>query len=162
MLRFSIIVPCLNQASYLEDCLESSWKQSVDGLEVIVVDGASTDGTLQILERHAARMRWISEPDEGPADAFNKGLHRTDGDVIGWLNADDLYAPSALARVRRLLTNHPEVDVVYGAIRHIDSQGEELRTIKARDWSISPLNSNCFCNSRVCSFGVGCWTGAVN
>ncbi len=144
MLRFSIIVPSLNQARYLEDCLASIWKQSVDGLEVIVVDGASTDGTPQILEHHAARMRWLSEPDGGPADAFNKGLQRTDGDVIGWLNADDLYAPTALTRVRRFLADQPEVDVVYGAIRHIDSQGEELRTIKARDWSIDALNSNCF------------------
>src|SRR4051812_23613887 len=86
----SVITPSFNQAKYIERTLESVRNQTYPRIEHIVIDGGSTDGTIEIL-KHQTFARWISEPDRGQSDALNKGIARAKGDIIGWLNSDDMY-----------------------------------------------------------------------
>jgi hypothetical protein len=126
---FSIVMPSLNQAAFLPAAAASVLGQSYANLELIVADGGSTDGTLAILERlqqRDARLRWLSEPDRGPADALNKALRRVRGTVIGWLNSDDLYTPGAVQRAAQALQNEPGWLMVYGQGEHVDASGRFL------------------------------------
>jgi len=122
----TIITPCLNAAQTLPATLASVRDQAYPGLEHIVVDGGSTDGTLELL-RAAPGIRWISEPDEGLADALNKGIALATGDVIGELNADDVYEPGALRAVGEALRANPAAAWLTGYCRIIDGDGTEIR-----------------------------------
>lgn len=120
----SVVVPILNRARFLVPTLESILQQDYPHIECIVVDGASTDGTVDILARYGERIRWISEPDRGHADAINKGWWMSRGEILAWLNADDLYVvPNAVSQAVAYLQEHPEVDVVYGDWGVIDEAG---------------------------------------
>src|SRR5215217_4034122 len=105
--RITVVTPCLNAAGTLAGCLASVREQDYPDLEHVVVDGGSTDGTLDLL-RADGRVRFISEPDEGRPDAANKGVRMATGDVIGFLNADDRYDPGALQAVGDAFERHPE------------------------------------------------------
>src|SRR5215475_4077856 len=94
--RVSIVTPSLNQAPFLGAAIESVLGQDYPDIEYVVVDGGSTDATLDILRRYQGRLRWRSEPDDGQTAAVNKGIGLTSGEVIGWLNSDDLYLPGAV------------------------------------------------------------------
>src|SRR5690348_7251696 len=94
----SIITPSLNQAAFIEAAIESVLAQDYPAIEHVVVDGGSTDGTLDLLKRYGQRVRWISEPDAGQSDAINKGVRMTSGPLLAWLNADDQYTPGAVSR----------------------------------------------------------------
>src|SRR3954468_13392768 len=122
----TIITPCLNAAATLPATLDSVRAQRFPGLEHIVVDGGSTDGTLDIL-RAADGVRWISEPDRGLAHALNKGIAMAGGDVIGELNADDVYEPGALAAVADAFAARPDAMWLTGYCRIIDGDGREIR-----------------------------------
>jgi glycosyltransferase involved in cell wall biosynthesis len=124
--RLTVITPCLNAAATLPATLASVRAQALDGVEHIVVDGGSTDGTLEIL-RGADGVRWISEPDRGLAHALNKGVAMASGDVIGELNADDVYEPGALAAVTAALDERPDAMWLTGYCRIIDADGREIR-----------------------------------
>jgi len=125
--KISIITPTLNQAKFIESTITSVQEQDYSNLEHIIVDGGSTDGTLSILERYEGKIRWISEKDKGQADAVNKGLQKTTGEIIGWLNSDDLYLPGTLWKVARFFQGHPGVSWLYGGCRIIDEEGREIR-----------------------------------
>jgi glycosyltransferase involved in cell wall biosynthesis len=129
--EISIITPCFNAARHLRDAIESVAGQSGVRVEHIVVDAGSKDGTVEILGQFPA-VRWISEPDRGQADAFNKGLALARGPLIGWLNADDGYEPGALARVVQFFREHPQAVLVNGHLMRVDSQGKELEFLPAR------------------------------
>jgi glycosyltransferase involved in cell wall biosynthesis len=122
----SIITPSLNQGAFIADAVDSVLAQEEARVEHLVVDGGSTDGTLDVLRRYGERVRWISEPDGGQADAINKGVALTRGAIVGWLNADDVYAPNALARAARELREHPDAALVYGRAEFIDRSGALL------------------------------------
>lgn len=125
----SIVMPSFNQAEFIEASITSVLDQSYSRLELIVADGGSTDGTLEVLQRiqtRDSRLRWVSEPDKGPANAINKALARTRGTLIGWLNSDDLYTPGAVARAVAALTGPEKPQLVYGHGMHIDGNGNEL------------------------------------
>ncbi|HET6547092.1 MAG TPA: glycosyltransferase, partial [Solirubrobacter sp.] len=122
----TIITPCLNAAATLPATFASVRAQAYPGLEHIVVDGGSTDGTLDVL-RAAEGVRWISEPDRGLSHALNKGIAMATGDVIGELNADDVYEPGALAAVGAALRDRPEAMWLTGYCRIIDGDGREIR-----------------------------------
>jgi glycosyltransferase involved in cell wall biosynthesis len=119
----SVVIPSFNQAAYLPRTLGSVFGQGYPRLETIVIDGGSTDGSIDVLRRHAGRLAyWVSEPDRGPAHAINKGLARATGEVVAWLGSDDLYAPGAVAEAARLFAEDPQLDLVYGNALYIDEQ----------------------------------------
>jgi glycosyltransferase involved in cell wall biosynthesis len=127
---FSIITPNCNSGKFLEQTLRSVISQADDGIELeyIVVDGGSTDNSHEIIKKYSQRLaRTIIEPDSGPANAINKGLAAANGEVLAWLNADDLYYPGALRRVRLALQCRPEAAICFGGCPIIDAQGQEIR-----------------------------------
>ncbi len=124
--KISIITPTRNMGRFLESCILSVLQQNYPDVEHIVVDGASTDNTREILERYK-HIQWISEPDRGLSDALNKGIRMASGDIIGWCNADDLYLPGTLHILDDTFEKHPLVDVVYGDYRETDEFGRPLR-----------------------------------
>jgi glycosyltransferase involved in cell wall biosynthesis len=128
---FTIVTPCLNGAATLREALDSVREQGYPGeVEHVVVDGGSTDGTLEILE--SAGVRYISEQDRGLSDAVNKGIRMARGEVIGWLNADDLYRPGALARVGKALADRPQALWATGPCLIVGADGEEIRRAVTR------------------------------
>jgi glycosyltransferase involved in cell wall biosynthesis len=126
--KFSIVTPSYNQAGFIERTIHSVADQQVDfSVEHIVVDGASTDGTLDILKQHSGRIHLISEPDNGMQDALNKGFSKAAGELVGWLNSDDIYLPGTLQRVATYFDSHPDCLWLYGNCRMIDEQDREVR-----------------------------------
>lgn len=112
----SIVIPSFNQARFLEETLRTVFFQDYSHLEVMVVDGGSTDGSVEIIQRYADRLAWwVSEPDNGQADAINKGLARAKGEFVAWINSDDLYyGPTVVRRAVQVLLAHPEAGMAYG------------------------------------------------
>lgn len=125
----SIVTPSFNQGAFIEETIQSVLRQDYPHLEHIVVDGGSTDGTLDTLRRYS-RLRWISEPDRGQADALNKGFAMAGGEIFGWLNSDDLYLPGAISAAVEVLRS-TGCGLVHGAWRQIDEEGSFLRDVEA-------------------------------
>ena len=126
-LSVSIVTPSFNQAEYLERTLRSVLDQGYSALEYRVHDGASSDDSLAILERYTeALAAVVSEPDDGQADAINRGFAQTQGEIMAWLNSDDLLLPGALQRVSAYFAAHPDVDVIYGNRILIDEEDREI------------------------------------
>lgn len=120
-LRLSIVMPSFNHARFIERSLISVINQGHEPTELIVIDGGSRDGTVEILEKYSRHIaHWSSEPDQGQSDALNKGFARATGQVYGWLNSDDVYLPGAAHHAARLFSANPQIDVVYGDWLTID------------------------------------------
>jgi glycosyltransferase involved in cell wall biosynthesis len=137
--RVSIVTPVRNAVRFLPELIASVRAQDHTDIEHIVVDGGSTDGTLDLL-RAVDGLAWTSEPDRGMYDALVKGLRRSSGAIVGYLNADDRYAgPDAVSRAVAALAAHPEVDVVYGDYRLIDAAGRPGREVRARPFDVEVL-----------------------
>ena len=125
--RISIVTPSFRQAAYIERTIRSVLEQGYPNLEYVVQDGGSDDGTRQILERYAGRLSsWESRADKGQAEAINRGFARTTGDIMAWLNSDDILFPGALACVADYFVRHPDVDVVYGHRILIDEHDRQI------------------------------------
>jgi glycosyltransferase involved in cell wall biosynthesis len=122
----SVVTPTLNHAAVLREAVASVRAQDYGSLEHVVVDGGSGDGTVDVLNALGASVRWVSEPDAGQAAALNKGVRMSSGEILGWLNADDLYEPDAVSAAVAFLEAHPEVALVYGDAVFVDGQGHEL------------------------------------
>jgi glycosyltransferase involved in cell wall biosynthesis len=117
----SIVVPSLNQAAFLGQTLDSILSQRYPRTEIIVYDAGSTDGSVELLKQYHDRLTyWVSEPDRGPAHAINKGFARATGEILGWINSDDMLASDALAAVGRAFAEDPELDMVYANALYID------------------------------------------
>ena len=144
--RVSIITPSLNQGRFIESAIRSVLDQALvhRELEYVVVDGGSRDDTVEILSRSCQRLRWLSEPDRGQADAINKGLRMTSGDIIGWLNSDDIYYPDAVQSACDFLDSQPLVDVVYGKADEIDEAGAVLAPYPTEAFDPRRLQDTCF------------------
>lgn len=123
----SIVTPSLNQGRFIAATIESVLEQDYPRIEHLVVDGGSTDETLDVLRRYA-HLRWVSEPDRGQADAVNKGFRMARGDVFGWLNADDLYLPGAVSAAADVL-RATGCGLVHGGWRQIDEWGATIRDV---------------------------------
>jgi glycosyltransferase involved in cell wall biosynthesis len=136
----SIVTPSFNQAHFLEATIQSVLSQDYPRLEYIIVDGGSTDGSLEIIQKYADRLAWwISKPDQGQTDAINKGFAQARGDVLAWINSDDTYEPGALGEAANFLADHPEIGMVYGDARLIDENGAAIGMFPARQTNYSKL-----------------------
>ncbi len=134
--RVSIITPSYHQAQFIEETIRSVLLQGYLDLEYIVVDGGSNDGTVDLLRRYQDRIYWVSEPDQGQTDAINKGLRMAHGDILAYLNSDDLYLPSALHAIVEQFQIRPEVGLIYGDCKVIDERGRELGHLPRHDFSL--------------------------
>lgn len=131
--RISIVTPSFNQGPFIEETIRSVLLQDYPNLEYIVIDGGSTDSTRQILKKYDCYITWISELDEGQTDAINKGLKMASGEIVAYLNSDDIYEPGALMRVAELFCQWDDVAMIYGDIIHIDKRSEFLEIHKTGD-----------------------------
>ncbi len=140
----SIVLPSYNQGRYLSATLDSIFAQDYRPLEVIVVDGASSDDTVDILRRYAnshPELRWVSEPDEGVADAVNKGLAMASGPLAAIQSSDDIYRPGAIGEAAAYLGQHPEVGIVCADIDMIDADGRPLWMPSSAPFSLASFLS---------------------
>ena len=136
----SIIVPSFNQASFLAATLDSLLSQDYPCLETLLIDGGSTDGSLDIIRGYASRLtRWVSEPDAGQADAINKGLKMANGEIVAWLNSDDLYLPGAVSEAVQALQANPDVGMVYADGILIDEDDWVLDWHRYRQYGLLDL-----------------------
>lgn len=131
-LLISIITPCFNAETHIEEAIESVREQNHDNVEHIIVDGGSSDATVEILEQYP-QITYISEPDNGIYDALNKGIELATGDLIGWLNADDMYAEGAFNHVASAYENNPSCDLIAGdCIVFTQEDGSEQEVVRQR------------------------------
>ena len=140
MTLVSIITPSYNQASYLEETILSVLNQDYPRIEYVVVDGASTDASVEIIRKYESRFAWwVSEKDRGQADAINKGIARATGDIVAWLNSDDYYLQGAVSAAVRVFEEHPDVVLVYGNMLAVDEDGRTFNTLNYKQLTIEDL-----------------------
>lgn len=138
--RVSIITPSYNQAAFLEQTIQSVLEQGYPDLEYIIVDGASTDGSIEIISKYAPYLTWwVSEPDQGQAEAINKGLQRASGEIIAWLNSDDYYLPGALQAAVASMQANPAWGLVYGDVLAVGETSQPLNLLRYQSWKLEDL-----------------------
>lgn len=136
----TIVTPSFNQGDFIEATIESVLSQDYPHIEYMVIDGGSTDGTLDVLRCYEDRLTWLSEPDEGQSQAINKGFRRAKGDILAWLNSDDVYLPGAVSESVAYMQAHPEIDLVYGDIQFVDAAGNVLAgQVRSKPFSLAML-----------------------
>lgn len=137
--KVTVVIPTLDSGRFLREALESVLGQDYPRLECRVVDGGSTDNTLEVLKEYEDRIEWVSEPDRGQAHAINKGLAAAEGEVVAWLNADDRYLPGAVSKAVECLVAHPEAAAVYGDVEWIDEEGRTLEVRRSMPFEMHRL-----------------------
>jgi glycosyltransferase involved in cell wall biosynthesis len=136
----SIITPSYNQGVFIEETIESVITQDYPHLEYWIIDGGSQDGSLEVIHKYANWVTgWISEPDQGQADAINKGFRLAKGEIMAWINSDDLYRPHAIHRAVAVLQSHPEVGLVYSDVDSIDARGVLFNRMRYHQWQLLDL-----------------------
>jgi glycosyltransferase involved in cell wall biosynthesis len=136
----SIVTPSYNQAPFLESTIRSVLDQDYPNVEYIIVDGGSDDGSPEIIRKYAHRLAWwVSEKDRGQTDAINKGFSHARGEILAWLNSDDVYEPNAVREAVEILKNHPKVGMVYGDANFIDEKGHVIGRFPAAQTDLSRL-----------------------
>ena len=145
-MKFSIVIPSFQQAEFLRATLESVLRQDYPDREILIRDGGSTDGSVDILRELGAggAFRWISEPDGGQAAAINAGLREATGDICAYLNSDDVYYPGTLSRVAEYFAAHPECLVLYGNADHLHRDGTWMESYPVEQWDYGRLQHVCF------------------
>jgi glycosyltransferase involved in cell wall biosynthesis len=143
-MKVSIVTPSFNQGQFIERTLQSVASQADVEIEHVVYDGGSTDNTLEVLTNFSPPVRWVSKKDKGQTDAVNQGIQATDGEIIGWLNSDDIYYPGAVVRIVEYFDRHPDVDVVYGMADHIDLDDKAFESYPTEPWNFERLKETCF------------------
>lgn len=134
-MKISIITPSYNQGQYLEETIQSVINQEYPDLEYIIIDGGSTDDSVDIIKKYEEDIDyWVSEKDNGQSDAINKGLKKATGDIVAWLNSDDLYCDNTLQNVAEIFTKNADVDLLYGrVINFCENENDVL-------WEVYPFN----------------------
>jgi len=138
--KLSIITATFNAAEFFEESLRSALLQGYPNLEIIVIDGGSTDGTVDLIHKYEPWIAsWVSEPDRGQSHATNKGFERATGVWLGWLNADDTYVPGVLTRLSPYLAHPESVDLIYGDVRYTDEAGNLRDIFQPREFSLAAM-----------------------
>ncbi len=136
----SIVTPSYNQVRFLGTTIESVIHQNYEPIEYLIADGGSTDGSVDVIKNYQKRLKWwVSEKDKGQADAVNKGLARAAGEIIGWLNSDDVYQPGSLALVSGVFQDNPDASMVYGDVASIDGEGRRFNVMRFQQWGLPEL-----------------------
>ena len=143
-MKVSIITPSFNQGNFIAKTIESVITQAYAPLEYVVMDGGSVDNTVAVLKQYHDQLTYVSETDRGQGHAVNKGIMQTTGDMIGWLNSDDIYYPSAIKKVCQFFAAHPDVDVVYGEANQIDRDNKVFDRYPTESWNLERLKRRCF------------------
>ena len=139
----TIVTPSYNQAGFIEETIRSVLLQNYPRMEYIVMDGGSTDGTVEILKKYDPFITfWTSGPDDGQSDAINRGWRRATGDIIAWLNSDDVYAPGALATAALAFRKDPALAMLYGNCNLIDENSRKFRESPTTPFSLKRLVCN--------------------
>lgn len=133
--KVSIVTPSYNQGKFIKSAIQSVLDQNYPNFEHIILDNCSNDGTVEILQQYP-HLIWKSQPDRGQSDALNQGFRLATGDIIGWLNADDLYLPQCFNKIVESFANAPQSDIAYGDYRWIDEQGKPIQQRKELDFDL--------------------------
>ena len=140
----SVVTPSFNHGRFIRETIESVLSQSYPRIEYLVMDGGSTDDTVEILKSYGDRVTWISEPDRGQTDAINKGWRRARGAIVAYLNSDDTYLPGAVAKAVTALQAHPRAGAVYGEGYHVDEAGRVIERYPTEPFDLARLGQTCF------------------
>lgn len=136
----SIVINSYDQAPYLEQTIQSVLQQNYPNLEILLVDGGSTDGSLEIIKRYEDRFAWwVSEKDSGQAEGINKGLKRAKGVLAAWLNSDDYYLPGAVSHAVEQWKSHPDALLIYGDVIAVAENGKAMNRMPTGDWQLQDL-----------------------
>ena len=136
----SVITPSFNQARYLEATIQSVLSQDYPRIEYIVMDGASTDNSVEVIKKYESRLAyWISEKDKGQADAINQGMARAHGEIVAWLNSDDYYLPNAISNAVNIFEGIPGLVMAYGDMLAVDEYGQTMNHLKYKQFSLNDL-----------------------
>ncbi|MGH7332124.1 MAG: glycosyltransferase family 2 protein [Candidatus Rokuibacteriota bacterium] len=140
----TVVTPSFNQGRFIRETIESVLGQGYGALEYLVIDGGSSDETLDILKDYGTRLTWVSEPDRGQASAINKGWRGGRGTIVAYLNSDDTYLPGAVERAVSALRASPEAGAVYGEGYHVDEAGRVLHRYPTEPFDLDRLAETCF------------------
>lgn len=143
-MKLTVVTPSYNQGKYIKRTIESVLSQGISELEYIVMDGGSADETVDILKSYGDRIIWKSEKDKGQTDAVNKGIRMSTGEIIGWLNSDDIYYPETFNKVLKVFEDNPDINVVYGNAYHIDEEDGVIEEYYTEDFDYERLKDICF------------------
>lgn len=146
----TVVTPSFNQGRFIHHTIKSVLSQNYPNLEYIVMDGGSTDETLDILKSYGDRLQWVSGPDGGQTEAINKGWKRSKGDILAWLNSDDIYQAGAIEKAVTYFVNHPEIGVVYGEGSYIDERNGVIAPYPTEAFSRDRLFETCFICQPAC------------
>ena len=136
----TVVTPSFNQASFLEETINSVLNQTYPNIEYIIMDGGSSDGSLEIIKKYASRLaHWVSEKDRGQTDAINKGFALAKGEVLAWLNSDDTLLPNAIEEAVAYLSEHPDTGMVYGDANYIDEKSKVIGKFPAAETDLPRL-----------------------
>lgn len=142
--KISIITPSFNQGQFIEETIRSVLLQGYPNLEYIIIDGKSTDNSVEIIRKYEKWLTyWVSESDGGQSNAINKGLVRANGELVAWLNSDDTYYPGALQTIAVAFSKRPDIGLFYGACDLVDEKGLRIRT-KGGPWDYARLLRRCY------------------
>ena len=143
-MQLSIITPSYNQGRFIERTIKSVKNQKINNIEHIIFDNESSDETSKILKKYKKIVRSYIEKDNGQSHAINKGFKLAKGDIIGWINSDDIYHNNIFIEVIKFFKNNPFVDVIYGEANHIDESDNQINMYETENWDINRLKDVCY------------------